>query len=112
MIDHLPPLLFLLSASFCLGAAHYPVRARALAANRRPAAKAAGWLMLAGSLTLFAGSWGLEVGAAWFLLWLGLATMAATAWLSVRPAQVPWLAGLLAACGLAAWILPRIPALG
>ncbi|MEM1182632.1 MAG: DUF3325 family protein [Acidobacteriota bacterium] len=105
MLELAAPISALLSAFFFLGLSdrrHWP--SGASQRLRRPAL-AAGWGGLALSLTGFSHHFGIEVGAAWFLLWLLFAALAATTWLSLKPRTAPWAGGFFLAAALVFWVV-------
>ncbi|MEM8964535.1 MAG: DUF3325 family protein [Acidobacteriota bacterium] len=97
----------LVAACFLLGAA-MPRQWREIGLGREPARRGmliGAWLLMAGAVSGFVASLGWEIGVAWFFLWFGLATVAATVVLSLRPRATVWIGSLAAATGLIGWIL-------
>ncbi|MEO1084279.1 MAG: DUF3325 family protein [Acidobacteriota bacterium] len=67
--------------------------------------RGAGLLSLLAALAGFGRYYGLEVGVAWFLLWLTSAALVATVWLSVRPRSSAWAGGLFWVTAFGLWML-------
>ncbi len=96
----------LFGALFFLGGAsrrHWPISDGREALRR--SVSAAGWIGVVLAVVGFSSHYGLEVGLAWFLLWLAMAALAATVWLSLRPQTTMWVGGLFAATALFTWVL-------
>ena len=102
MLEILGPVLAAFAACFFLASTMKRHWKGASGARRLGAA--AGWTMLAVAAWGFGTRYGWEVGLAWLVIWLGSATLLATAWLTYHSGSALRVGGLLAAITVVAWI--------
>ncbi|MEM9556056.1 MAG: DUF3325 family protein [Acidobacteriota bacterium] len=106
MSDAVAIVCLLFGALFLLGRVdrrHWP-RGEGRELQRR-ALQILGWLCLGLALVAFSLRHGLEVGLAWFVLWLALAALGAVIGLSLSPRASVWIGGIFLASAVVTWAL-------
>jgi hypothetical protein len=63
--------------------------------NRRIWLLTTGFAVLAIIVGGFVATLGIELGLAWFLIWLTLSAFGASLWISFKPRTVPWIGSIL-----------------